>query len=191
MQFYVMQFIQGLGRDEVLTELNRSRQAKGSSQSIPATVSRQQPTIKGRDIAAADVARSLLGGPFAPTLTHASPANENSPAPGGRSVVGTESFKPRLATTSGGARERDQSSGISSSSEVRLPGQVGQTTLSDSGRHYWNSVARIGIQVAEALEYANSQGIVHRDIKPSNLLLDTQGTVWVTDFGLAKAATDG
>src|SRR5262249_34330040 len=52
---------------------------------------------------------------------------------------------------------------------------------------YWQSVARIGVQVAEALEYAHRQGVLHRDIKPSNLLLDTQGTVWVTDFGLAKA----
>jgi WD40 repeat protein len=49
-------------------------------------------------------------------------------------------------------------------------------------------VARVGVQVAEALAYASSQGILHRDIKPSNLLLDTQGTVWIADFGLAKAA---
>jgi WD40 repeat protein len=48
-------------------------------------------------------------------------------------------------------------------------------------------VAQIGVQVADALEYAHKQGIVHRDIKPSNLMVDTRGTVWVTDFGLAKA----
>jgi hypothetical protein len=36
------------------------------------------------------------------------------------------------------------------------------------------------------LHYAHQQGVLHRDVKPANLLLDTHGTVWVTDFGLAK-----
>jgi serine/threonine protein kinase/WD40 repeat protein len=62
---------------------------------------------------------------------------------------------------------------------------------SGSGRAYWLAVARIGVQVAEALAFAHAHGVLHRDIKPSNLLLDAQGTVWVTDFGLAKAAADG
>ena len=44
--------------------------------------------------------------------------------------------------------------------------------------------------MAEALAYAHAQGVIHRDIKPSNLLLDDQGTVWVTDFGLAHDASD-
>jgi tetratricopeptide (TPR) repeat protein len=57
---------------------------------------------------------------------------------------------------------------------------------------FFRGVARVGIQVAEALAYAHGQGVLHRDIKPSNLLMDADGTVWVTDFGLAKAeGSDG
>jgi serine/threonine protein kinase/WD40 repeat protein len=54
-------------------------------------------------------------------------------------------------------------------------------------RDYYHGVARIGLQVAEALTYAHGQKVLHRDIKPANLLLDLEGVVWVTDFGLAKA----
>ena len=69
-----------------------------------------------------------------------------------------------------------------------LPGQSRDGSKSkNKKRTYWQGVAAIGVQVAEVLEYAHKQGIHHRDIKPSNLLLDSQGTVWVTDFGLAKA----
>ena len=51
------------------------------------------------------------------------------------------------------------------------------------------AVARIGMQVANALDYAHSRGIFHRDIKPSNLLLLKDGTtVKVADFGIAHMA---
>jgi len=54
-------------------------------------------------------------------------------------------------------------------------------------RDYWSAVARIGIQAADALDYAHAQGTLHRDIKPANLLLDEKGVVWIADFGLARA----
>jgi serine/threonine protein kinase/WD40 repeat protein len=67
------------------------------------------------------------------------------------------------------------------------PAMAGDSSLvGKSSRDYYHSVARVGVQASEALAYAHQHGILHRDIKPSNLLLDKHGTVWITDFGLAK-----
>ena len=51
-------------------------------------------------------------------------------------------------------------------------------------------MADLGIQAAEAIEHAHGLGVVHRDIKPANILIDDRGTLWITDFGLARLRND-
>jgi serine/threonine protein kinase len=49
-----------------------------------------------------------------------------------------------------------------------------------------SDVDRLFTQLAEALSYAHSFGIIHRDLKPSNAMIDSQGNLFLTDFGIAK-----
>ncbi len=54
-----------------------------------------------------------------------------------------------------------------------------------------DEVLEIGLQVAHALEHGHAQGIVHRDIKPGNIMIASDGTAKVTDYGLVRRADDG
>jgi serine/threonine protein kinase/formylglycine-generating enzyme required for sulfatase activity len=189
LHYYVMQFIKGLGLDLVLDELRRLRQSGGKRPPTRGD-SPGRPTSVPSDVSAADVARSLLTGDrrqpeaaSARTTAPGEPAGERDEGGGRRDEGGL----PGASASS----HIPPPSSLSSSGTSRLPGQSEGSTLSDSGSQYWQSVARVGMQVADALAHAASQGVLHRDIKPSNLLLDDTGNVWVTDFGLAKADTDG
>src|SRR5262249_43636498 len=169
-------FIQGLGLDEVIEELKRMRPASGRGPPAPAG---SELRAARKDVSVAVVARSLVTGEF---QSGSAAAPEGAPA-AAPDLAPTDVRAPGPALPAAGrlsdAFGLSPSTGVLSAPRDDASGRARKWT-------YWQSVARVGVQVAGALEYAHQQGVLHRDIKPSNLLLHTRGAVWVTDFGLAK-----
>jgi tetratricopeptide (TPR) repeat protein len=66
------------------------------------------------------------------------------------------------------------------------PNDSATSSSLNSGSTYFDAVARMIADVADALDHAHKNGVLHRDIKPANLLLAPDGRLSVNDFGLAR-----
>ena len=160
LHYYAMQFIPGQSLDQVIEALRKLRPGQDEDKTAPLV----------QDEFTESLTNGLLTGRFR-TVEAAVGNGAASPAEAeSKSDVSDRAAPP--------ATPQPTNSSFASHSEF---------TSSSSGRPFYESVARVGLQVAEALAYAHAEGVLHRDIKPSNLLLDAKGNTWVTDFGLAKA----
>ncbi len=212
-RYYAMQFIQGQSLDAVIAELRRLRDRSRSEAPTRAALDGPSPRpvaehshrgiddlTLGEAVEVSAALRFLLTCRFDPgdrgPEPFGDPPSMRADALDGSTAGPAETEGATSAKVDGlmpvhPFEPAPSSSAPPSPSSAILPGGTLLSSVESGHRVFFRSVAHIGRQVAGGLAYAHARGIVHRDIKPSNLLLDTEGVVWIADFGLAKGDDEG
>jgi serine/threonine protein kinase len=158
--FYVMQYIEGRSLAQVIDELRRL-EGLDAVEELGANLG--------------DISKSTRR---ADSITRRSADDARRPSE--RHAIGSQTVRPVWSGEAGCELRHP----VASTSPPRRTARP--TVSSTRSRGYIRTVTQFGVQVAEGLDHAHTRGILHRDIKPGNLLLDDQGQLWVTDFGLAQ-----
>ena len=180
LQFYAMQFIDGV-------PLNRMIRTWREAQSGAAAGVSASPSKAGVLSLAGAVKEILRAQPGHPAILDEHPTivdatDESAMYPSPLMEVRVQEHSDSV----GSPRVVVQSSNREPATSPALPEPPAKPPEVRHRRSFWNEVVRIVIDVASALEHAHHHGVLHRDVKPANLLLDFTGTIWITDFGLAK-----
>jgi serine/threonine protein kinase/tetratricopeptide (TPR) repeat protein len=163
--YYAMQFVEGRSLAAILQDL-RSGEAMYLGEetgSVPGISAPEAESASASEHGDRGKQEQPAHAPGAAHSTTVAARRAQSSSMGG-SIQGSSSSGQWLAASTSGSLSRDRS--------------------------FFRNVARVGAEVAEALEHAHGLGILHRDIKPANLLIDRDDSVWITDFGLARFPSD-
>ncbi|MDA1013033.1 MAG: protein kinase, partial [Planctomycetota bacterium] len=192
--YFVMQLIDGVGLDEVLNRMRFKKLSEPTERfkkPIVQTASPDQVSDANevRSIGRAAAVASMLfvgGGRRSVKINIESAAGSEAAsgfelAPDMLTNRGLEA-DPQALTSSGITPQPDDNP---DQADFELQLEPPPPKFAKQGAE-WRTVADIGIQVCSALQYAHQHGTLHRDIKPANLLVESDGNVWVADFGLAK-----
>jgi serine/threonine protein kinase len=215
--YYAMQLVEGQSLAQIIDQLRAESRERGAG---------RQNSMVSRD---AEVRRSgARSAALDPTTAHR-PPSPDLPAPpplwggpGWGDEARTRQRSLESLATDDGPRTTDPAA------ETRRDDQALLSTLhapssslpSYSTREYFRTIARLGVQAAEALDHAHQNGILHRDVKPANLLVECSPLarshlaprdeipaasrrnpnahlaerddykLWITDFGLARIEQD-
>lgn len=196
--FYSMQYIPGQNLEAILSELRLLRGVQTERSPLAASTLKETDPARPHSVTwelhTGKRGSYLSSGELATTGTwmqfEIASAMESTPVCSLRSAEATRPGPENFESGSRSAKASSAGSQHSDPGAELKPGSGADHSPDPRGkcdsRDYFHRVARIGLQIAEALQYAHGHGVLHRDIKPSNVILDINGVAWVSDFGLAK-----